>query len=326
MSLNSFFSNLLSPQIVSFAGGFLISFARCPLEIPKNVSRVVSSILLASIGLKGGMALVRDGICAGMLLSLGAAVIAAVLIPLWVFFALRKHFGVPNAAGVAASFGAVSSVTFLTGCTSLLQTETAFSGHMVAALVLMDFPAVCTGLFLARWFSEDTGSRGLRWREVPGLLRQILLNRSIFLLLAGLSLGAVLGGERAALLSPVLEKLFPVVLAIFLFDMGLIAGGRIGQLRTLGGRVVVFALAAPLLNAVLGAVLAWGTGMGRGDALLFVILCASASYIAAPAALRGALPEANPGVYLTVALVLVFPFNLVIGLPLYRHLVDLFLG
>ena len=322
MVLSKLSANLLSPQILYFCLGAIGSLLRCELEFAPAVSRTLSLLLLLSIGFKGGMALRESGVNSEVMASMGAAVSAAVLIPVWAFFALKKRFGVANAAGVAASFGAVSSVTFLTACGILMQSGTAFSGHMVAALALMDSPAILTSLLLARL----AASRGNQSDASPSgwgqLTRGVLLNSSVFILVGSLAVGALCNSSTAAQMKPLIENLFPSVLSVFLLDMGLAAGRKAGALRTLGLGAVLFAFGAPLLNAALGLGLALAGGLSRGDAFLLVVLCASASYIAAPAALRSALPEANPGIHLTLALALVFPFNLILGLPFYRELVE----
>jgi hypothetical protein len=322
MILSKFSANLLSPQILFFCLGAIGSLLRCELEFAPAVSKTLSLLLLLSIGFKGGMALAESGVSSGVMASMGAAVCAAVLIPVWAFFALKKRFGIANAAGVAASFGAVSSVTFLTACGLLLQSGISFSGHMVAALALMDSPAILTSILLARRASNkdnqiDPSTNG--WRQ---LSRDVLLNSSVFILIGSLAVGALCNSDTASQMKPLIENLFPAVLSVFLLDMGLTAGRKIDALRTLGRDVVLFAFGAPLVNAALGLGLAFAAGLSHGDAFLLVVLCASASYIAAPAALRSALPEANPGIYLTLALALVFPFNLILGLPLYRGLVE----
>lgn len=322
MILSKFTANLLSPQILFFCLGAIGSLLRCELEFAPVVSKTLSLVLLLSIGFKGGMALAESGVNSEVLASMGASVCAAILIPLWAFFALKKRFGVANAAGVAASFGAVSSVTFLTACGLLLQAGTAFSGHMVAALALMDSPAILTSILLARRAANKAGDNTASTGGWGQLVRGVLLSSSVFILVGSLAVGALCNPETASQMKPLIETLFPAVLSVFLLDMGLTAGRKIGALRTLGRGVVFFAMGAPLLNAALGLGLAVATGLSRGDAFLLVVLCASASYIAAPAALRSALPEANPGIYLTLALALVFPFNLVLGLPFYRGLVE----
>jgi hypothetical protein len=324
MLWSKFFSNLFSPQVLFFCLGLAGAIARSDLEFPSSVSKMLSFLLLLSIGFKGGLALAHSGASTGVLASLVAAVCAAMVIPLWVFFAIRRKLGVSNAAAVAASFGAVSSVTFLAACAHLAQNGTAYSGHMVAALALMDAPAILVSLFLVRSFSRGENTPGAPPQTVGHLFRGVFLNGSVFLLVGSLLVGILCSEQTAPQMKPLIENLFPAVLSVFLLDMGLAAGRRLGDLPVMGKRTVFFALGAPLINAVLGLALALAAGLGRGDAFLLVVLCASASYIAAPAAIRSALPEASPGVYLTLALGLVFPFNLVFGLPMYRQLVDAF--
>ena len=325
MLLSKFSANLLSPQILFFCLGVLGAVLRCELEVAPAVSKTLSLLLLLSIGFKGGMALAESGVNSQVLASMGCAVCAAVLIPVWAFLTLRKRFGVADAAGVAASFGAVSSVTFLTACALLTQAGTPFSGHMVAALALMDSPAILTSILLARSAGGNDASGAASGRTWIQLARGVFLNSSIFILIGSMAVGVVCSADTASQMKPLIENLFPAVLSVFLLDMGLATGRKLGALRALGRGVLVFAFGAPIVNALLGLSLAFAAGLGRGDAFLLVVLCASASYIAAPAALRSALPDANPGIYLTLALALVFPFNLILGLPFYRGLVDAFL-
>jgi hypothetical protein len=193
---------------------------------------------------------------------------------------------------------------------------------MVAALALMDSPAILTSIMLARRAANKAHQCNSSASGCRQLLRGVLLNSSVFILVGSLAVGSLCNAETAAQMKPLVDTLFPAVLSIFLLDMGLVAGRNISSLRTLGRAVVLFAFGAPLVNATLGLGLAFAAGLSRGDAFLLVVMCASASYIAAPAALRSALPEANPGIYLTLALALVFPFNLILGLPFYQGLVE----
>jgi hypothetical protein len=320
---SSFLANLVSPQIIFFCLGTLGALVRFKPCFPAWISKTLPLTLLGIIGFKGGTVLYRSGLTQDVLLAMGASVCAAIVVPAWVFMALRRRFGVVNAAGLAASFGAVSSVTFLAACAYLSRSGVAYSGHMISALALMDAPAILAGLLFARWFSSEQTSRADHCRSWSGLAGDVFLTRPMCVLLGTLILGVLFGSGLPAAISKAVDVCFTPLLSVFLLEMGLVAGGRIGDLPALGRSALFLALGAPLVNALLGLGFAVLAGLGRGDAFLLVVLSASASYIAAPATLRSALPEANPGIYLTLSLGVVFPFNLVIGLPIYRHLVEL---
>lgn len=313
MSSADLAANLLSPPVLFFLLGGLAALLRSDLELPAPLPKALALFLLMAIGYKGGLALAQEGLSPAVLGTLGAAVGAAVLVPLWTFLALKRRFGPINAAALAATYGSVSAVTFVAAAGLLTLREVPFSGHMVAALALMEAPAIVVGVFLARRFAAR-GGPAAPWSELG---RDALLNGSVFLLAGSLLVGYYAGPVRGATLQPFIETLFPGLLALFLLDLGLVAARHWRDLPAAGGWAVGFALMAPLVNGALGLALAGWLGLGHGDALLLVVLCASASYIAAPAALRLALPEANPALYVNLALGLTFPFNLVVGLPLY---------
>ncbi len=310
-------SNLLSPPVLCFFLGLAAALFRSDLELPAPVPKALALILLFAIGFKGGLALAEGGFDGAVLLTLLAALAAAVVVPFWTFFALRGKLGPTNAAAVAATYGSVSAVTFMAAAALLATRGVPYSGHMVAALALMESPAIVIGIVLARKFAAGTPSDAprLQWSHLG---KEAFLNGSIFLLLGSLVIGFLCGPERGGSLMPFVKTLFPGLLTLFLLDLGLVAGHRLADLRNLGGGPVAYAVFAPLINASLGLGLAAALGLSHGDALLLVVLCASASYIAVPAALRTALPEANPAVYVTLSLAVTFPFNLVVGIPLYE--------
>lgn len=319
MNLSDLAANLVSPAILCFLLGLAAAWVRSDLEFPPALSKTLSLFLLFALGYKGGLALAQSGLGLSVFLPLLAAIGAAVLVPLWIFFALRRRVGIANAAAVAATYGSVSAVTFITATAYLTQRDIAYSGHMVAAMALMESPAIIIGVLLARRYAgEAGGAAAIDWRHLG---RDAFLNGSVFLLLGSLAIGFVCGPSRSATLFPFIDTLFPGVLALFLLDLGTVAGRRLGELRAVAGRVGAFAFVAALVNAGLGLTLAALLGLERGDAFLLVVLCASASYIAAPAALRVALPQANPGLYVTLSLAVTFPFNILVGLPLYDRAV-----
>ena len=240
--------------------------------------------------------------------------LAAILVPLWTFRVLRHRLGTADAAGVAATYGSVSAVTFITATAYLGERGVPVSGHMIAAMALMESPAIVLGVMLAKRHGAAGASRRIDWRH---LARDAFLNGSVFLLLGSLLAGLLAGPRHTATMTPFVNTLFPGVLTLFLLDMGLVAARRLGDLRRAGIFAAGFALGAPLVNALLGLALAALIGLDHGNALLLVVLCAGASYIAVPAALRVALPESNAGLYVTLSLAVTFPFNILIGIPLY---------
>jgi uncharacterized protein len=315
-------ANLLSPPILFFLLGLAATLVRSDLEIPPQVSKALSLFLLASIGFKGGVSLSESGLGSDVVATLLAAMAASVIVPVWTFFALRARLGATDAAAVAATYGSVSAVTFITASAFLTSRDITFSGHMVAAMALMESPAIVIGVLLARRFNPASGGH-VNWNHLG---RDAFLNGSVFLLLGSLFIGYVCGPERGTTFMPFITSLFPGLLVFFLLDMGIVAGRRLGDLRAVGPSAVGFALLAPLINSALGLGLSSLLGLSHGDALLLTVLCASASYIAVPAALRIALPEANPSLYVTLSLAVTFPLNIIIGIPLYDLAVTRIIG
>lgn len=314
MPATDFATNLLSPPILLFLLGLAATLVRSDLEIPPSAAKTLSLFLLFAIGFKGGVSLADSGLGFAVVASLLAAVAASILVPLWSFFALRKRLGVIDAAALAATYGSVSAVTFITATSFLTQHGIAYSGHMVAAMALMESPAIIIGIALARRSCQNANTPRLDWKHLG---RDAFLNGSVFLLLGSLLIGFACGPQRAAPLKPFIDTLFPGLLALFLLDMGIVAARRLAELRRIGLPAITFAFGAPLINASIGLAFAALLRLPHGDALLLITLCASASYIAVPAALRIALPAANPGIYLTLSLAVTFPFNIILGLPLY---------
>ena len=225
---------------------------------------------------------------------------------------MRRRHGVANAAAIAATYGSVSAVTFIAATSLLGVLRVDYSGWMVAALAVMESPAIIVGVLLARRFAGG-GESATRWGE---LLREAFTDGSVFVLMGSLVIGALTGEAGGKALAPFTSALFPGVLCIFLLDMGLVSARRLSASRELGPAHIVFALAAPVVHGALGVAIAAALGLRRGDALLFTVLCASASYIAVPAAIRHALPEAP------MALAITFPFNIAVGLPLYFAVIE----
>jgi hypothetical protein len=318
--------NLLSAPVLFFFLGVLAVLVGSDLEIPSPLPKLFSLYLLLAIGFKGGLELAHSGLTSLVLLTIGAAVAMSLLVPLSSFLVLRTRLDAANAAAVAASYGSISAVTFITAESFLTILQIHFDGFMVAALALMESPAIVVGVVLAKLAGrQGGGAQPLRWREV---LQEAFLNGSVFLLIGSLVIGFLVTAfspSGLARMEPFTDKLFYGALCFFLLDMGLVAAQRLQDLRRAGAFLVGFAVLAPLAHAALGLLLSRLLGLGVGDALLFMVLCASASYIAVPAAMRMTVPEANPSLYISSALGVTFPFNVVVGIPLYLALAQRFL-
>lgn len=318
--------NLLSPPVLFFVLGMAAVLLRSDLEIPAPLPKLFSLYLLLSIGFKGGVELQHSGLNQQVLLTIGAAVLMSLLVPLSSFWILRRKLDGFNAAAVAAAYGSISAVTFITAESFLETSHLPFDGFMVAALALMESPAIIVGLLLVRSLAPHGGDGTEKaaggWGAV---LHEAFLNSSVLLLIGSLLiglLGAAFSPSGVAKMEPFTGGLFYGALSFFLLDMGIVAAQRLQDLRKAGAFLVGFALLAPLAHALVGLGIAKLLGLPQGDALLFMVLCASASYIAVPAAMRMSVPQANPSLYISSALGLTFPFNIVIGIPLYMALVQ----
>ncbi len=323
MDLTALTANLLSAPVLFFALGAVACAVRSDLDVPQPVAKLLSLYLLMSIGVKGGVELSHAGLTGEVVAGLGAGVVLSFAVPVWTFFLLRRRLGVANAAGVAATYGSISAVTFIIAASFLDGRSVPYGGHMVAAMALMESPAIIMGILLANWLRRDTapggeadadGDGSIRW---GGLLHEAAFNSAVLLLLGSMLIGMVIGPKGFGDIAPFVAAPFKGVLCLFLLDMGLVATRRLGDLRRAGWVAIAFGLLAPPVHAMLGVAAASVLHLTAGDALLLAVLVGSASYIAVPAALRMSLPEANPSIYLPMSLGLTFPFNVVIGIPLY---------
>ncbi len=321
-----FLDNLTSPPLLFFLLGVAATAVRSDLEIPEQIAKFLSLYLLFAIGFKGGVALSESSLSADIFISLSAALLMAAVVPLYVFFVLRRRMSVADAAATAATYGSISAVTFVT-CTSYLDANgVAWSGHLVAAMALMESPAIVIGLLLYRLYGDAPRDGASDLMNRGDLLRDSFFNGSVFLIVGSLLIGWLSGSDGKAQVAPVVNDLFIGVLCLFLLDMGIVAARRLRDLRSPSAQaspltLIGWGLLLPLFNAALATALAVGLGLSEGDAVLLIVLCASASYIAVPAAMRLALPEANPSVYLAMSLAVTFPFNLLIGIPLYHQVI-----
>lgn len=306
-------ANLLTPMILCFALGLFAALARSELTIPEAFAKAMSIYLLFAIGFKGGVAVAGHGLDGQVLAALAAGIGLSALLPFVAFAGLRMLTGlsVLDAAAVAAHYGSVSIVTFVTATSVLAAQGLAYEGYMVAVAAAMEAPAIVSAL----WLVARTGSSA---RMDARLWHEILLNGSIVLLVGAFLIGAATGEGGMARIDAFIVAPFQGVLCLFLLDMGLVAGrGLRGARGILGAGLVAFGVLMPMVGAALGLGAALLIGLSTGGAALMMVLAASASYIAVPAAMRVALPEANPSIYLTLSLGITFPFNLIFGIPAY---------
>jgi hypothetical protein len=309
-------ATLTSPVILFFLLGALAAFARSDLQIPEAMAKGLSIYLMIAIGLKGGVEVSKTGFTPDLLIAAAAGVALSFLIPFFAFALLRTFGRVDrvNAGAVAAHYGSVSVVTFVTATELLTKQGFGPAGYMVAVLALMETPAIVSGLFLARRGSRGGNSGG------GHLVHEVLLNASVVLLAGSFLIGLVAGSAGYEPIRPVFEGLFRGLLAIFLLDMGLIAGRRLMETRSLTMRLAGLGILLPIVNGSIGTALGILIGLDPASAAGLGILAASASYIAVPAAMRLALPQADPGLYLSMSLAVTFPFNIVFGIPLFAAL------
>jgi hypothetical protein len=306
--------NLLSPIILSFALGLGAALARSDLNIPEAVAKGMSIYLLFAIGFKGGVSVASHGIDLSLGLSLLAGVVLSAVLPLVAFTLLRALSTLDrvDAAAVAAHYGSISIVTFVAATSVLEASGIANEGYMVAVAAAMEAPAILSALWLV------SRGRGQAGRMDADLWREIMLNGSIVLLVGSFVIGWLTGAPGLAEIDSFIVAPFKGVLCLFLLDMGLVAGrGLRGGSGVLRPGVLAFGVLMPLIGSAFGLVTGLSLGLSTGGVALFMVLSASASYIAVPAAMRVALPEANPSIYLTLSLGVTFPFNLTLGLPLY---------
>lgn len=307
-------ANLASPMVLFFILGLLATLARSDLSIPEAIAKAMSLYLMMAIGFKGGAGVAQHGLDATLGLAILAGIILSAAIPVIAFRMLMLTSNLPrvDAAAVAAHYGSISIVTFLAATQALELSGIKFEGYMVAVAAAMETPAIIAALWLAR--TGDT-------RMDSTTLREVMLNGSIVMLVGSFLIGIVTGDNGLKAISPFIVAPFKGVLCLFLLDMGIIAGRGLREGRrhfTLP--VVLFGLYMPLIGAAMGAVASVLIGLSLGSTALMITLAASASYIAVPAALRLALPEARPSIYIPLSLGITFPFNLTLGIPLYLSL------
>lgn len=304
--------NLLSPMVLFFVLGLGLTLARSDLAIPGAVAKLLVLYLMMSIGFRGGAEVAHQGLTPTLVAAIGAGLLLSFAIPFVAYALLRTttRLDSVNAASVSAHYGSISAVTLVTVMSALTLLEIPYEGYMVAVAAVMETPAIVSGLLLVR---RDAWAKGK-----TELLREILLNGAVVMLLGSFAIGVITGARGLAMLQPFVGQMFAGFLCLFLLDMGLVAGRGLREgWKHLTPAVVIFAILMPLIGATAAAALAPLVGLSVGGTAVLITLAASASYIAVPAALQLALPEANAAIPLTLSLGITFPFNLAIGIPLY---------
>jgi uncharacterized protein len=308
--------NLLSPVVLAFALGIVARLVRSDLHIPDQLYSALSIYLLLAIGLKGGAELSKTPLSSFWAPALATLVIGTV-IPCWCYAILRGlgRFGVADSAAIAAHYGSVSAVTFSASLTFLEGLQVSYEGFMPTLVAFLEVPAIVIALLLARMKSDTPDAPGAgSWGEV---LHELLAGKSILLLVGGLVIGYLSGEQGLEQVAPLFVDPFKGALVLFLLELGMVAANRLRDFRAAGVFLIAFGILMPILHGAVGVGLGTLAGLSLGGSFVLGVLAASASYIAAPAAVRIALPQANPGYYLTASLAITFPFNLAVGMPIY---------
>jgi hypothetical protein len=309
------FQNLLSPVVLFFALGLLAAFARSDLSIPEAIAKFLALYLLLSIGFRGGAEVAHHGLTGQLVATMAAGVLLSFAIPFIAYALLRAttELNATDAAAVAGHYGSISAVTFIAVTGVLAQMSIPYDGYLVAVAAAMETPAIFAALLIARRMKERANST-----TDGDFLREVAFNGSIVILIGAFGIGVITGQRGMTMLKPFIIDAFPGFLCLFLLDMGLVAGRGLKQgWRYLSTAIAAFAVVMPLVNGALAAAIAVLIGLSVGSTAVLITLAASASYIAVPAAMRLALPAANPAIALTLSLGITFPFNLLVGIPLY---------
>jgi hypothetical protein len=310
--------NITNPALLFFVLGILAVYLKSDLEIPPNSSKFISLYLLFAIGFKGGQELSHEEFTMQIGWSMIFGILISICIPLYTFFILKMKLSVFDAGAVAAAYGSVSAVTFVTAVSYLDSQKLFLQGHMVAIMALMESPAIIIGLTLISVFNKD-GNEKINRRTA---IKHSFTNGSVLLIMGSLIIGYLANARQAEGIKPFTNDLFKGFLAIFLLDMGIASGRKLKAFFSFGWFPVLFALIVPLINGCVIAVLSSIVTDSISSRFIFAVLAASASYIAVPAAMKISVPKADPGLFLPMALAVTFPVNITIGIPLYLFMVQ----
>ncbi len=322
MDINIILENFMHPPVLFFFLGMIAVAVKSDLEIPPQISKFLGLYLLFDIGFKGGVELFHGGFTTDVVTVMGVCLVASFTIPFLMFPILRKKLDFHNAGAIAGTYGSISAVTFATASSFLDSQELPFHGYMVAGMALMESPAIIAGLILIRTSERKQNKEAKTnssWKET---LKESVTNGSVLLLVGALVIGLSTGNTGEEELKPFVGDIFKGMLSLYMLDMGLIAARRIKELKKSGVFLTGFALLFPPIVSLLGILTSALIGLGAGDALLLTVLFASASYIAVPAAMRLAVPEANMSLLLPMSLGITFTFNIVLGIPMYFAIIN----
>ena len=319
MNFDLLIDNLKNPALLFFILGIIAVRLKSDLAIPENSSKFISLYLLFAIGFKGGQELAHSDFSMEIIWCILFGFFAAVSIPLYAFFILKRKLSIYDAGAIAASYGSVSAVTFVTAISFLELQNITFSGHMVAVMALMEAPAIIVGVILIRLYAKKDEPK--TEQKMSEIVKHSFTNGSVLLILGSLVIGFLASEQQAMGIKPFTNDLFKGFLAIFLLDMGIVCGKKLKDFLQNGRFTAAFAIIIPILNGVLFAYLSGFVTPEVGDRFMLAILAASASYIAVPAAMKMAVPKANPGIYLPMALAITFPVNITIGMPIYMFVI-----
>ncbi len=320
MNFSLLLENLTNPALLFFVLGIIAVYLKSDLEIPPNSSKFISLYLLFSIGFKGGQELAHETFTTEIAWSMVFGIGISILIPLYTFFILKKKLNIYDSGAIAAAYGSVSAVTFVTAVSFLESQQLTMHGHMVAIMALMESPAIIIGLVLISIFNKEETNK-IKKRSV---IKHSLTNGSVLLILGSLIIGLLASDKQAQGIKPFTTDLFKGFLAIFLLDMGITSGKKLKSFFSFGWFPFIFAMLIPLINGCIFAMLSAVVTSDITNRFIFAVLAASASYIAVPAAMKITVPKANPGLFLPMALAVTFPINITIGMPLYFLIVQNF--
>jgi uncharacterized protein len=319
MNFDLLLENITNPALLFFLLGILAVRLKSDLEIPPNSSKFISLYLLFSIGFKGGQELAHSHFTLDIVWSVVFGVAIAFVIPLYTFFILKQKYSIENSGAIAAAYGSVSAVTFVTAVSFLEIQNYSFSGHMVAVMALMEAPAIIIGVILIRLFNK--GKDKSQNTKLSPIIKHSFTNGSVLLIIGSLVIGLLASDQQALGIKPFTTDMFKGFLAIFLLDMGIVSGRKLNDFFKSGWSSVLFAIIIPLVNGCIVAYLSHMVTEDIGNRFILAVLAASASYIAVPAAMKIAVPKANPGIFLPMALAITFPFNITFGMPIYLSIV-----
>lgn len=318
MNFDLLISNLTSPAFLFFILGIIAVKVKSDLEIPANSSKFISLYLLFSIGFKGGQELSHEYFSLEIIFSMLFGIVVSLLIPVYTFFILKRKLNVFDAGAIAAAYGSVSAVTFVTAVSYLDSEKLQLHGHMVAIMALMESPAIITGLILISIYNKEESNK----INKLSVIKHSFTNGSVLLILGSLLIGLLANAKQAEGIKPFTNDIFKGFLAIFLLDMGIVSGRKLNSFLSNGWFPFFFAIVIPLFNGCMIALLSSFVTDDISNRFMFAVLAASASYIAVPAAMKLAAPKSNPGLYLPMALAITFPINITIGMPIYLSIIE----